>query len=307
MRAGHLTATLITSMLIACQGAGGDDTSDSGTVVCDPSSHLDLGNAVRGAHSLVIARDGTLYFGQPQSIGRRLPDGTLDAEWVALPDPVLVVGLTLDASNETLFAASRSTTGSTQPLLRIDVATGTITSLGAGSLAAALTMGADGRVYYATTGAVMRVDPMGGASTRVTIDSTTDFDSPQGLAFAPDGTLVVADHQPTASYLYRITLGASGLESSREQVPHLLSNLVGIAIDARGRLYVTTIYQPSTSGNALFRIDADGGNQELLSDTLTAPSMDFGHGALCSTDLFIADDVITRVPTDTPGAPVPWH
>lgn len=70
------------------------------------SSRVDLGDTVHDAHAIVIARDGTMYFGQPSAIGRRLPDGTIETRWMTLDEPNMTTKLTLDAANATLFTTT---------------------------------------------------------------------------------------------------------------------------------------------------------------------------------------------------------
>lgn len=78
-----------------------------------------------------------------------------------------------------------------------------------------------------------------------------------------------------------------------------------LAIDALGRIYVT-----SEAGGLLLCMNPDGSDRTTLRSELSAPfDLEFGHGALCTTDLYLVagNGQIVRFENDTPGGDVPWH
>lgn len=57
----------------------------------------------------------------------------------------------------------------------------------------------------------------------------------------------------------------------------------------------------------MLRFDADGSNRTSIvnaTDVGSTTSMDFGHDMLYSTDLYMTNDRIVRVVTDTPDTPM---
>jgi streptogramin lyase len=273
---------------------------DTGPVVCGAASRPDLGITVQNSQGLVVARDGTMYFAQPGGIGRRLPDGTLDTHWVMISGSSVFLGMTLDATNETLFAVALGSGATSPTMFRIVIATRVPTPILTGAFPVDVTLGPDGMLYYTenSLSAVMRMSASGGPATRVTIG---DLMSPTGLAFETAGTLIVAESY--LGRLHRVTLSAAGVETARAMVT-FFSDPRGVALDGRGRIYVTSGF-----GHLLVQMDPDGTHQVALSSALGGGPQffDFGHGALCATDVFVAQGTIVRVMTDTPGAAVPWH
>jgi sugar lactone lactonase YvrE len=264
---------------------------------------------VRDAYAVVVARDGTMYFGQPGAIGRRLPDGTLDAHWVVLDEPLTPRQLVLGAENETLFGALASETAPLQTprWFRVDVTAAHVTLDEERPSATVLTMSPEGLLYYSDGGFVVHVDPAGGP---VTESVPFPQDSPTGLGFDVDGRLLVATRSGVNGYVYRIGLDANGVQTTRD-VPIMTHGAAGVRVDASGRIYVTLTAEHLAANNGMLRFDpgAQGGVAIDIGGSMdgATTSLDFGHGALCPTDLFVANDRIVRIATDTAGAAVPWH
>jgi sugar lactone lactonase YvrE len=283
--------------------AGADAASmDAGPVSCDGTARRDLGTAVQLARGFVIARDGTMYFSQIGGLGRVLPDGTIEASWATIAGAPTITGLALDAANERLFVGVVRESGSADPsVYRVEIATAAATPIVNGGFPFGLTIGPDGSLYYGDvlTEHVLRVSPDGGAPAQVT---TSTVPSVGCLAFEASGTLLVTGRSP--GQIFRLTLGASGAETARAMVGSPLPTPTGIALDATGRIYVTSEF-----GGVLVRMNADGSDAMTVRSALSAPSsLDFGHGALCRSDLYlVATGQIVRVENDTPGASVSWH
>ncbi|MEQ1506477.1 MAG: SMP-30/gluconolactonase/LRE family protein [Myxococcota bacterium] len=137
---------------------------------------------------------------------------------------------------------------------RIDPATGARTVIVGGlNSPNSLAVGPDGRLYVATFGSVVRVDPAGSSEVELLADLPgMDLD---GLTFSPDyGTLYV--NHDEAGEIATIALAADGSVLSVAMFLQLAvgfsAELDGMATDVCGNLYVT-----KTNGE-VWRVEPDG-------------------------------------------------
>src|SRR5262249_47284508 len=144
--------------------------------------------SVADSEGLAIAADGTVYFSQPEAVGRLTPTGTLDKAWAKLPGATKVWGIAIDRPHKVLYVGSPTTTIVYRPTLE-DAPPVTNFVVQAGS-PNGLTMGPDGALYYTDfqpAGDIYRVTA-DGARAKVT---ASPLPKPNGLAFGPDGALYV--------------------------------------------------------------------------------------------------------------------
>jgi virginiamycin B lyase len=254
---------------------------------------------------LVIARDGTLYYSQSGGVGRLVPGGSPENDWVSIGRGGSTVwGMVLDAANTNLYVGSPST----EAVHRIDVTAATpmasvfVADAGGPN---GLTLGPDGALYFSDFGGghVYRVE-LGGATGEATRVTATAIAQANGVAFFPDGDLLVAAYN--AGDLFRLTL-TDGVETDRTTFASLGgpgAAADGLAFDADGRVYVTQ------RGN-LTRLEADGSSpMNLITGISSAANLDFGSGALDCEDIYVTSGggALRRYEMGTtPGAAVPWH
>lgn len=273
--------------------AGAPDASTGGCGAERPDV-----SGISGTEGLVIARDGTIYYSQAGGVGRLVPGGAPEP-FVTLGDARTTVwGVVLDPANEHLFVG---VPGRGVVAVDLTLAPPTTSTLVSGGAPNGLTFGPDGMLYYSdfSAGRVYRVDPAGGAPTEVT---TSTIANANGVAFAPDGTLLVCSY--STGTLLRLTL-TGGTESARETVASSLGAPDGVALDEDGRIYVT-----DNGGGTLIRLEADGTAPMTLETGIgAAASVEFGHGALSCSDLYVASSgPMRRHELGTAnGAAVPWH
>lgn len=268
------------------------------------TAHLDPGPGTQITRGIVVGGDGTIYFTvHSQGVGRVLPDGTVEHDFVVLPLTGLAVpaALALDAPGAHLYVSvpdyeSRGVTS----VYEVDLATGLTSSVLAGGPAYGLAFGPDGLLYVAGGVAehVVRIDPARPGELAM-VTTTPVGGSLRGLRFEPGGTLLVATGVPAA--IVRLTL-TDGVESGRERVT-FFPQPSSMALDAEGRIYVT-----SEGGGILARMLPDGSGEETVRSGLSAPDgLDFGRGALACDDLYVVSSgYVLRVPNDTPGGDVLW-
>lgn len=245
---------------------------------------------VRDTEGIVIARDGTIYYSQPSGIGRLLPGGVPEPEFVRMDGPI--VALMLDRANTHLYAAAGG-------IQEIDLATLEVRPLVRGGDVRGMTLGPDYSLYFtdASDGIVYRIALSGAGSPRaVTI---TPIAEPRGLAFHEDGSLLVASFDDGT--ITRITLGASG-ESAREPLASVAS-AHGIAAGADGSIFVS-----SYLGAIVTRI-ADDGTADTIGGAVSVPShIAFGAGALRCDDLYVTSQrELGRTMDVGPALAVPWQ
>jgi sugar lactone lactonase YvrE len=179
--------------------------------------------------SMAIDAEGRLYVSSrfEGTVYRVAADGS--AEPFAT-DLGVACGLAFGV-DDTLFVGDRSGT-----IFTVDrqAKAATFASLPASVAAFHLAYGGDGALYVtaptlSTYDPLYRIDRSGGVNV-----AYTRFGRPQGLAFAPDGTLYVIDALAGASGLYRMT--TSGAAELALAGP----GLVGVAFDGSGVAVVTT-------------------------------------------------------------------
>jgi sugar lactone lactonase YvrE len=140
--------------------AGGDG-GNCGTVEPDLTG-------IEHVETVVVARDGTLYYSKPRAVGRLLPTGENNATWVTISEAETVFGLALDGANTTLYATSPTAKRVYEIQLDTDpIAEVLVDNAG---IANGLTLGPDGALWYTdfTGGDVYRVDVSTGVRTQVT-------------------------------------------------------------------------------------------------------------------------------------------
>ncbi len=156
---------------------------------------------------MAFARDGTCYVGdRAGTVFRIAPDGLPEA-WVGLPASVAAYHLALAPAGDALFV-SAPTLATREPIYRLDIATGAVTTLAVGfGRPQGLACDAEGRLFA--------VDALAGASGLSRIEagdaSPTLVASGEGLvgvAFDPAGDAILAASD-RAWRLPAATLGAS--------------------------------------------------------------------------------------------------
>jgi hypothetical protein len=277
-----------------------------GSALAPPScgaTHLDV-SGIALTDGIAISRAGTLYYSQRDGVGRLVPGGDPEDEWLTDIQLIGAGSIALDAANEHLYVAVplrdavyRVELGATPP--RLTEFLSDVRSVNR------LRIGPDDALYFTTfsaIGGVLRA-PLGGESSTATEIATLDGAS--GLLFLPDGTLLVSS--TTNRMILQLTLGPDHIEVEREVYAAFFADSQtpdGMALDDEGRVYVVD------DGGSLMRIQAGG----IVSTTLleidreTPHAIEFGAGALDCRDLYITSTgPMLRYEAERGGAPVPWH
>jgi sugar lactone lactonase YvrE len=282
-------------VLNATDAAGASPDSASGCGTGRP----DVSNIV-GTEGLVIAGDGTIYYSQPDAVGRMRPGMDQEDAWVTVAGADTIWGIALDVPNHRLFVGSPSTGHVYTIDLSATSPTATMLSFSAPA-PNGLTMGTDGAMYYSdfSVGHVYRVDASG---TRSRVTSTTIAQA-NGLAFGSDGALYVDNYHDGT--IVKLTLDSNYMESARTTFATNLGSPDGLAFDADGRVYVT-----DNVGGRLIRLESDGTGAMILYSGLSAPAnIEFGAGALSCTDFYVANggSLYRYEMGSASGIHVPWH
>jgi len=220
-REGHLFVTY--------SGSRGQEAPVSVFRVTAEGTREPFASGIVNATSLAVGPDGYLYVSSrfEGAVYRLKADGT--HEQVA-SDLGVACGLAFD-SGGSMYVGDRSGT-----IFKVrDGSTSSFASLPPSVAAFHLAMNADDELFVSgptlgTYDHIYRIRPDGEVQ-RV----PTSFGRPQGLAFAPDGTLHVIDALAGASGLYRFT--------SLDAEPELVVSggaLVGVAFGPRGELVVAS-------------------------------------------------------------------
>jgi streptogramin lyase len=263
---------------------------------------------ISGADGLAIGGEGTIYFTQQPAgpdgwVGRLQPGAAPEPRWARIPGSAQSLwGLATDGRRQRLYVASASN----QAIFWLDLSVDPpslhqlVTGLSAPNDVA---VDRAGNVYFSSRGDkhVHRVAPAGVASV-VTRSPIPGQYSPAGLAFGPAGELFVGS---ASGPLLRIDL-TDGIETQRVAHGDYTGWANGIAVDARGRLYVGG-YGQSGNQPGFVRIDGSDAQPVSLQPGARFSSMAFGRGALDCRDLYLAvsNGELRRIQTDTPGLPVP--
>ena len=294
---------VLSSSLMACggdvrverDGAVASDAGPDGSSGCTGRPEV---AGIVGSTGLVIARDGTLYFTHAGGIGR-LAAGARQDTFVISAAPLSA--LALDAANTTLFVAmpgsgiGRVDLGAVTPAIEPFV-----NDLGAPY---ALTLGPDGGLYYAdaNSGNVYRVSLPDAARTTVSGSPVTNARS---IAFEPSGSLQVGSWG--TGRLLRLTL-AGGSESDRQVVSSALSNPIGLAVAADGRILVADEGGAFDAG--VYVVSGTGETTPLRTGLGVPAKLELGAGVLPCEDLYVAitNGPMARIDDVGPGAALPWH
>jgi sugar lactone lactonase YvrE len=224
---------------------------------------------ITGTEGIAIGADGSVYYSQSGSVGRwSALDSSQDDSWVALANAGTVWGMAINAEG-ILYVATPS--GSGRRIFSIDTnaerPTAELVLQNAGG-ANGLTLGPDGFIYYSDFNGdeVYRVDPSNGDRTAVTDPEEDAINSPNGVLFDADGTLLVLSYG--GGDVFRLTL-EGGVETDRVRAGGIDGNPDGLARDLEGNYYVT-----DNSGGEVIRFDSDFANPEpILEDTPSAANM----------------------------------
>jgi hypothetical protein len=263
---------------------------------------------IQGADGLAIAPDGTIYYTQGAAtaagegfVGRMRPGEAAEPRWLPIPLGAQLWGLALDEARQRLYVLAATS----KSIHHVDVsqpgaAAGPLATLATGLESPNdIAVGPDGHVYYSaqTDRNIYRLSPTG-ARSMVTTSPTHARLAPSGVAFAPDGTLLVGN--AGVGPILRLTL-AGGVEQSRRPHGHLHTWANGMVEDSRGRLYVVT-YSPTSEGRVLL-ITEDESTAIQVAAGASFGSLAFGRGALDCRDLYIAapSGPLLRLTTDAAG------
>ncbi len=275
--------------------AGADAATPDGSAACG-SEVLPTAD-IQDTEGLAIAPDGTLYYSQSQSVGRRPPGGAAEDQWVSIPGANTMWGLSL-TEDGMLYVASPSGTGTIYVIDTTAVTPSATTFLSNAGGANGTIIGPDGVLYYSdfNAGRVYRV-PAAETRTEVT---ATPVPAANGIFFESPTSLLVLAY--SAGEIRRLTLDGSMHETARELVTAVPGNpsLDGIARDDLGRWYL------GDNGNGeLIRLDSSFANPEtLLTNVPAAANIVFGKGALVCTDVYVASSgTLGRFIGDAPGTP----
>jgi sugar lactone lactonase YvrE len=292
------------AVLVACDGGDADEVVDGATADVGGDDGVDAGPDaaapdggspgcgeevlpvadITGTEGLAIAADGTLYYSQSGSIGRRRPGEAPQDAWVALPGTTTIYGLAL-RDDGVLFVAAPSGGGK---IWRIDTTAATPAPeviYSPAPSANGIVVGPDGAIYYSSLGGghVYRLDPSVTPAARTQVTTTTIPGGPNGIFFADATTLIVLSYQNAD--VYEITL-AQGAETARHIVGDTGAGTApdGIARDTLGRWYIG-----DNGGDTLRRFAPDwSGGETLLMNVPAAANVVFGRGALACTDVYVA-------------------
>jgi enterochelin esterase family protein len=248
------------------------------------------------ADGLSCDRDGNLYFADLRGAGagvyKLAPDGTR----TKLADGGRS-GTRLGPDGR-LYACGGKT------LVAIDPADGKVTPIADGLGTNDLAVSSSGHVYITDTGKkqVTRVDPKTGKATA----ADTGITAPNGIGLSPDHkTLYVSDYNGVHVYAFTVQLDGSLADrkplmtmKAPENKPTVAGG-DGMAIDAAGRVYVTTAL-----GLQIF--DASGQLLGVLPKPGTGPLVSAGFGGKDLDLLYVAcgDKLYVRR-TKTKGAAPP--
>jgi sugar lactone lactonase YvrE len=259
---------------------------------------------IKNADGVVVDTDGTIYFltDDPDNsyVGRILPGGKPDIQWLTVFQSPTTWGLALDSPGHRLY------------VLVVDGGGGLVVynNIKSGSpvgstIVNGITNGNDvavasnGVVYYTQQSdrMIYSVSPSGGAPKLVTkqpLGVTSLKQAPAALAFTPDGKLLVGlEH---GGSIYSITL-TNGVESARDPLPFWTGWANGMTFDRRGQLYIS-MYD-DVEPRSVVRLESDGRTTPILNGGRFS-SIAFGRGPLDCRDLYVADPYgpmqVQRVP-----------
>lgn len=256
-----------------------------------------------GSEGISFGPDGKLHVTSEDSVWRLDADGTASV-FAAVPAAVGLADLADGGFIVAAFGASQAPDGA-------------VYRVTAGGEASVLATGIDDPnfITIAPDGSALVSDDFDTRVFRVTLDGQVsvvlDVESPNGMAYGPDGTtFFVASTFTADGQLTRYDVDAQGLPiaASALEILHLGTGTTpdGIAVAEDGHVYVA-----ANLGNAIWRVDGaatelqDG---ELVAELAYPASLAFGRGAgfdpcsLYVTQL-LADGVI-RVAVGVRGAPL---
>jgi sugar lactone lactonase YvrE len=265
---------------------------------------------VRDIDSMAIDRDGVIYFNQGDTtnawIDRLHPDGKRDTRWTPLPAGQPVRGLAIDGGRRILYVLAGMGPARLQAIA-IDAADRSPRDVHTPwTDPNDITVGPDGRVFVTEQGDghVYAVTPAG-ARTRITgtpIGDVAASTGPAGLAFHPDGSLMVGTRANTL--LVKIRFDDQG----QERLPRLSWGNVrdwanGLAVDDQGRVYVAIWNQDAAMPRSVVRLEGDGLTPTPVLTGGRFSAMAFGRGKLDCGDLYVAEpyNYLRRVPTGVRG------
>jgi hypothetical protein len=261
-------------------------------------------SGIANVDALTIGRDGTIYFAQAGTpdgwIGRLRPGAAPEPRWVSVPQGGMLWGLGTDDSRQRLYVTSASghlihfvALGAAQANLQVltrDVDEPDDPVIGPG-----------GQIYFADSdNHLYRVSPAGELE-RVTT-RTFGENRATGLAFAPDGSLLVGTM--ANGPLYKLVL-TSGTEASRSTLGPFRGFARSLALDSQGGLLV--INQVPASESQVVRVGPDGSGGGVVATGTALTGLAFGRGALSCSDLYLASKTgpLRRVTATVPGPPSP--
>ena len=295
----------------------GDTTADTGAPIFGPPDPACVGDLAPGTavefatgfettEGAAFGPDGLLYVSGGGVIHRVAADGSHEP----LAEVASALGLApvADGLVAAQMGASTAPTVVDGGMARIAL-DGTVTVL-------STTIPSGNAVLVTPTGSVLVSDDFAPHIYLVspageTVDLLTSVASPNGMAYSPDGTtFYVASTFTTRGEVTAFDVDGSGLpvDGTGREIARLGNGSTpdGMAVDARGRVYVAANLQ-----RRIARIDpATGQTVNVVTGLSTPASMAFGRGPgfdPCSIYVTsLSGPSVYRVVLDTPGAPVTY-
>ncbi len=256
------------------------------------------GSGITGTEGVVVGRDGTVYFSQSEGVGRRLPNGTLELDWLALPGADTVWGVMLSPDNTRLYAASPTTAS----IFVVDVADAAVDFELTSSLAGpnGLTVDDDGTLFVADffNDIVFGYDVGVDEATTTQFRVTRDVPTPNGVLVDGDDVLVLGYND---GELHRI-LGGRTATGTDSLVVDGLGSPDGIVRAADGSFFVT-----DNGGDEVLHVDGTTVTP-IASGISAAANLEFGVAPLrCDRLLVTSSGALRVLDVGQSGAPVPWR
>jgi len=250
---------------------------------------------VQPAEDFVLAPDGRML---------AVHGGTLKATSYGGKQEVLVPNLG-DIRGTRMLPDGRLAMASidTGSILVVDPDTGARETFGGLTNPNGIAIGADGRVYVATTEKIMAVDPDDGSLEVIAEIANRSFD---GLSFSPDYERLYFNEE--VGRVHWVDFDAAGVPGPVQDGPQIpigaFSILDGMGVDACGNLYTTEM------GSTVWRVTPTGEVDKVMvvSGVAVLPALNFGTGVggWDADKLYVMDFLGKMYAVDV-GVPGKWE